>query len=207
MMQRIELLVKTTNTVGEEFQSSSKTLVQISEHGQQIEAILTVIKSVAEQTNLLALNAAIEAARAGEQGRGFAVVADEVRSLAQRTQELTSEIESVIASIRQSTENAAAKMYQSSQNANESAQVVRTAEQQLTAVRESFDKIYQQSMSITTSFGEQSTAVKSVSDVVHRIFELAKSGVSTAKNTYNQASSIDGLSENLQVALKQFRVS
>ncbi len=95
--------------------SASSVVTQLSEHGKTIGQVLIVIQSVAEQTNLLALNAAIEAARAGEQGRGFAVVADEVRTLAQRSHESTKEIQNVIALIQTSTHQAVDAMHEGTQ--------------------------------------------------------------------------------------------
>ncbi|TQV71584.1 methyl-accepting chemotaxis protein [Aliikangiella marina] len=193
-------------TLANQISKSAEQVDVVREHGQQIDAILTVIKSVAEQTNLLALNAAIEAARAGEQGRGFAVVADEVRSLAQRTQESTQEIETVIINIRESTEIAASQMYENAEHANQSATFVKETEDHLQVIMDSFSEIRDQNRAISESFGEQTQAIKSVNESVHRIFGLAENGAKTAQNTYQNASNIDKLNQELNKALNQFSI-
>ncbi|CAM3001970.1 methyl-accepting chemotaxis protein [Vibrio ordalii] len=114
-MDSVKETLNAMQQLASQLNNASTIVTQLAEHGKTIGQVLVVIQSVAEQTNLLALNAAIEAARAGEQGRGFAVVADEVRTLAQRSHESTKEIQNVIALIQTSTHQAVDAMYEGTQ--------------------------------------------------------------------------------------------
>lgn len=184
---------------------STKQMNLLREHGQQINSVLTVIKAVAEQTNLLALNAAIEAARAGEQGRGFAVVADEVRSLAQRTQESTGEIEIVIANIRKATDEAAEQMRQNEEFANEGAQTIKDTEVNLHVITQSFSEIISKNERINDNQCEQLQAVKEVKNMMDRVFSLSHKNKENTNDVLANAKSVENLSVELKTALTQFR--
>jgi len=191
--------------LAEAIEHSAHQMNILREHGQQINSVLTVIKAVAEQTNLLALNAAIEAARAGEQGRGFAVVADEVRSLAQRTQESTGEIETVIANIRTATEEAAAQMRNNADFANQGAQTIKDTEINLQVISLSFTEIISKNEQINHNQSEQLQAVKEVKHMMDCVFYLSQKSKENTDNVLGNARSVENLSVELKTALTQFR--
>ena len=190
--------------LAEAINHSADQMFVLREHGQQINSVLTVIKAVAEQTNLLALNAAIEAARAGEQGRGFAVVADEVRQLAKRTQESTIEIESVIDNIRKATDEAAAKMRENSEFANEGAQTIKDTESSLEVITGSFANIINKNELINSNQHEQLQAVRDVNSMMSRISALSEKNQGNTDKVLTNAKSVEHLSTDLKAALRQF---
>ena len=183
---------------------STTQMDALREHGQEINSVLTVIKSVAEQTNLLALNAAIEAARAGEQGRGFAVVADEVRSLAKRTQESTGEIEAVIANIREATDEAAELMKKNKEFANQGAQTIKDTENNLAVITRSFTEVISQNERINNNQSEQLQSVKSIKEMIENIFSLSDENKENTNDVLDNARSVENLSLELKTALTQF---
>jgi methyl-accepting chemotaxis protein len=183
---------------------STQQMNDLREHGQQINSVLTVIKTVADQTNLLALNAAIEAARAGEQGRGFAVVADEVRSLALRTQESTGEIETVIANIRKATDDAAEQMRKNEDFANQGAQTIKNTETNLQIITHSFSEIISKNEIIAQNQNEQLQAVKEVKSRMDRVFSLSDKSRENTNNVLDNAKLAEDLSLELKQALTQF---
>jgi len=183
---------------------STKQMNDLREHVQQINSVLTVIKAVADQTNLLALNAAIEAARAGEQGRGFAVVADEVRSLAQRTQESTGEIETVIANIRKATDEAAEQMRKNEDFANEGAKTIKNTESNLQIITHSFSEIISKNGMIAKNQREQLQTVKEVKERMDCVFSLSNNSKDNTNNVLDNARLAENLSLELKKALTQF---
>lgn len=190
--------------LAEAINQSADQMHILREHGQQINSVLTVIKTVAEQTNLLALNAAIEAARAGEQGRGFAVVADEVRSLAQRTQESTIEIEAVIANIRQATEQAASQMRENAIFADNGADAIKATETSLGVIMGSFTDIISKNEFINDNQNEQLQAVKGVNNMMTQIFSLSQKSKDTTELVLGNAKDVENLNLELKSALTQF---
>ena len=190
--------------LAEAINHSANQMHVLREHGQKINSVLTVIKAVADQTNLLALNAAIEAARAGEQGRGFAVVADEVRTLAQRTQESTIEIESVIANIKQATEEAAAQMRKNALFADNGAETIKATETNLQLIMNSFTNIISKNTFINHNQSEQLQAVKGVNNMMSQIFSLSQKSKETTDLVLGNAKDVEGLNIKLKTALTHF---
>ncbi|MEH6823812.1 MAG: methyl-accepting chemotaxis protein [Motiliproteus sp.] len=160
------------NTLGVELNQVSEMVNDLKQQSSQIVQILDVIKSIAEQTNLLALNAAIEAARAGEQGRGFAVVADEVRSLAQRTQKSTTEIEGMLDRLSNGTEAAVSSMQQCTRSADLTAEFSVSGLTAISEITASITNVNDMIIQIAAANQHQSIAAHEVSESVQRINKL-----------------------------------
>lgn len=168
-------------SLAQEIDGLAQKITHLHESSNNINNVIDVIKSVAEQTNLLALNAAIEAARAGEQGRGFAVVADEVRTLAQRTQESTSEIEGFITSLQSDVESAFSAIDNSQKKSAAAVQDSRQVEQSLSEISESVSDIFSMADQIATATEEQAVVTQDIAKNVITVEE--KSTESTAGAT------------------------
>ncbi|ENA28355.1 MULTISPECIES: methyl-accepting chemotaxis protein [Pseudomonas] len=159
---------KAVQALGRTMEQATNTVQMVSTNSADIEKIVAVIKSVAEQTNLLALNAAIEAARAGEHGRGFAVVADEVRSLATRTQESTREIESMIATLQEGAATAAKEMQLSRSMARDTEVLTTDAVAALQGISLEVGAINSMNTQIASASAQQSVVAEEVStDRIH----------------------------------------
>lgn len=177
----------------------------LSEDSRQIGSVLDVIQGIAEQTNLLALNAAIEAARAGEQGRGFAVVADEVRNLAQRTQQSTRQIQLVIDKMQSSSHKAVAVMHKGKTQAEVSVNQAKAAGDSLNAINLSVSKISDMNMQIATAAEEQSVVAAEIDRNFGQITSAALQAEQEASKITAASQQLEELARTLEQNVKQFK--
>lgn len=179
-------------------EESAQVVAALGERSEQISGIVKVIHDIADQTNLLALNAAIEAARAGEQGRGFAVVADEVRKLAERTTAATGEISGVINAIQSETHSAISTIRAGSEQARNGAGLARQAADALQRINEGAQETLEMSSDIARTMTAQSAKSEMIAEMVTNIIGLADRNASCSRTTLAEASQLDYLAMNLQ---------
>jgi methyl-accepting chemotaxis protein len=202
----VQATVSAIRSLADEVRSGAEAINQVRQESDAIGQILDVIRGIAEQTNLLALNAAIEAARAGEQGRGFAVVADEVRTLASRTQSSTTEIQSMIERLQQGTHQAVGVMDSSRQRAETSESQVHAAGDALDAITAAVSHISAMNTQIANAAAEQGRVAEEINRNVINISQVAEqtavgAGQSTAANDR-----INALANELQGLVGRFRI-
>ncbi|GAA5785563.1 histidine kinase [Chitiniphilus shinanonensis] len=193
-------------SISESVRGASRTVDHLGEHAKQISGIVNVIKEIADQTNLLALNAAIEAARAGEQGRGFAVVADEVRKLAERTSSSTVEIATMIEKIQAGTRSAVDSMSDGVKKVEENVETANSAGEAIGQIRSSADRVVSVVADITTSLTEQSTASNDVARNVEKIAQMSEENSRAVDETAHTAQQLRDLATELERRVAQFKL-
>ncbi len=187
-------------------ETGSAAIDSVNQNSEAINGVLDVIKGIAEQTNLLALNAAIEAARAGEQGRGFAVVADEVRTLASRTQESTQEINSMIEQLQSSTQNAVSTMGESRILADSSVADITQTGQALNEITELVTQATSMNTHISVAADEQGRVAEEINQNIVRISQIAEETTSGSNQTAESSQKVMSLADELKLLMKQFSV-
>lgn len=194
------------NELASAMQTSTQSIERLSQDTQRIDSVLDVIKSVAEQTNLLALNAAIEAARAGEQGRGFAVVADEVRALAKRTQQSTAEIEGLIATLRDGTSRSVESMRQSGDLVTQAVQDANQTEGALAEIAAAVTQIFEMNQQIAAAAEQQSAVAEEISRSVTSIRDIADQSALAMDESASSSTQLAELGLELQGMAARFRL-
>ncbi|MDC7829508.1 MULTISPECIES: methyl-accepting chemotaxis protein [Pseudomonas] len=203
--QTIQASVDSMKSIAGTVQSSATRIGELGEHSERVSSIVSVIKGIADQTNLLALNAAIEAARAGEQGRGFAVVADEVRQLAQRTTNSTQEIAAMIEKIQAATQAAMSDMEVGVRQVNGGVDLANQAGEAVVSINNSSDKVVRVVNQISLSLREQTAASHDVARTVERLAQMAQQNSEAIDETVKTAVSLDALANDLNRQIGQFR--
>jgi methyl-accepting chemotaxis protein len=194
------------NALAEEVMQTSNVILDLDKHAQEISSILSTISGIAEQTNLLALNAAIEAARAGEQGRGFAVVADEVRVLSQRTHASTEEIQSMIEVLQKTTQNAVKSMESSQLLTDTSVKDAETASESLTQIREAIVTINDMATQIATAAEEQSSVTYEINGNTNNINLAAQDLAVQSEGSKARSENLNQLTDSLKNDIRRFKL-
>jgi methyl-accepting chemotaxis protein len=202
----VNTTVQTINNLASEVERTSEVIENLKEDSVSIGTVLDVIRDIAEQTNLLALNAAIEAARAGEQGRGFAVVADEVRTLASRTQQSTREINDMIERLQNGANQAVSVMEMGRTKAEESVVQAAKAGEALSAITGVVDNIKNMNIQIASAAEEQSATAEEINRNIVNISEVAQETAGGSQQTASASDELARLASDLQSQVSKFKV-
>lgn len=204
--ETVKVAVKSINELSENLNSSMNVIKNLEKQSSEIDSVIEVIQGISEQTNLLALNAAIEAARAGEQGRGFAVVADEVRTLAQRTQESTTEIQEIIQNLQNGTSQTVTVMEQSVSKARDTVEFSNKTDQALSTIYDMINDISQMNTQVATAVAEQSNVVKEVTANMANINDTFDDTLSKAQSAQAMSSDVRQMAATLNELADGFKV-
>ncbi len=204
--KEVEATIQSINTLAQEVENAASVIKKLDEDSDRIGNVLDVIKSIAEQTNLLALNAAIEAARAGEQGRGFAVVADEVRTLAQRVQESTREIEGMIESVQAGTHEAMKTMTRGRERAEQCVEQAIHAGDALELIAEAVEGINNLNSQIAIAAEQQNSVMESINANIQSIGSIAASNAESLSECVESSDHLVTQAGELHAKMSRFRV-
>lgn len=202
----IHSTIEQIRSIADTVDSAASSIAMLRDQIASISTVLNVIRDVADQTNLLALNAAIEAARAGEHGRGFAVVADEVRKLAERTTSSTREIANLIQTIQASASNAVTTMQIVVERVGEGVHNANTASNALHSIREGSDKVLLTVSEIATSIRQQSSASAHIADQFQRIANISEEARRTVVDTTQSTQELEQLAVRLNDTVKRYQI-
>ncbi len=203
---RVEQAAQAIQQISSTVTDASERIRALEERANQISSIANVIKDIAGQTNLLALNAAIEAARAGEQGRGFAVVADEVRKLAERTSLATTEIEQMITGIQADTVGAVEAMGSALPEVEQGVQLAASASESLRAIEDGANRTLERIGEVADATQEQSAASTSIAQRVEQIANMVEETTATIRGTAENAHELEKIAGNLKAMIGRFRI-
>ncbi|AQZ96362.1 methyl-accepting chemotaxis protein [Halopseudomonas phragmitis] len=203
--QQIDASVDSVGRLSGEIEQAAQAMQQLEQDSNAIQSILGTINAIAEQTNLLALNAAIEAARAGEQGRGFAVVADEVRALAKRTADSTEEIDDLLGRLAQRTQATARQMHSSLEVSQQTVSSISEARSSFELIREAVDRIRDMNTQIATAAEEQHQVAEDINRHISQIHGDSQQVAELADATRADAQTLTGLSDTLNSLVRRFK--
>lgn len=202
----VQKVVSTIAILAEEIATAASAINELERNTAEIDSVLVVIRNIADQTNLLALNAAIEAARAGEQGRGFAVVADEVRTLASRTQASTTEIQQMIEALQHKAKSTVNAMETSTRTTQSCVSQVHQAGEALEAITQAVSTISQMNIQIASAANEQCAVSAEINKNVNNINDIATNATDSAVQTARAGDELAQLAARLTTLLAQFKI-
>ncbi|MAC45607.1 MAG: chemotaxis protein [Oceanospirillum sp.] len=204
--QIIKRNITEAQMLSRDINQAGEVISRLAEDSRNVDTVLEVIRGIAEQTNLLALNAAIEAARAGEAGRGFAVVADEVRTLSQRTQESTTEIQTIVEKLQGAAEEAVSVMGQGAQKANSAADASASAGEALSNITEEVQAIQRMNQQIAAASEEQNTTVNSINNNVMSMRDLTAGVAAESAQMAAASQDLQDLSGDMIKMIERFKI-
>jgi methyl-accepting chemotaxis protein len=202
----LEVSMDGVSRIAKEMEESLQVIERLVKDSEEIAKINDVVKDISDQTNLLALNAAIEAARAGEQGRGFAVVADEVRKLAQRTQGSTADIEQIVAKIRHDAQETVERVGQASERVSGAVTTSRGAVETFESILHRMEELVNKSGEVATSMREQDTTAHAILRNAGELSALSEDNARGVAQTASQGESVAGSARELEASLRTFQI-